>query len=79
MSKKDHFCSCGKPRKSWQLACKACWRLVPPELQRRVFRLFQTERGSEAHVTCVRECYQAIQTGRASQKRAGVPARLFEA
>lgn len=75
MKKTNHYCCCGRPRQSRQLACKACWRLVPQELQRKVFRLFKTERGSDAHVSCVRECYQAIQTGRGV--RAPTPPHLL--
>lgn len=61
-------CSCGKPRaKAWHLACADCWALIPRSLQELVYRLYQTDCGSDEHVAAVRRCYEAIRAARKGQ------------
>lgn len=63
------LCSCGQPRqKPWHLACLSCWQLVPWALQDKVYRLYKQEQGSEAHLSAVRECHEAIRRGRAKKE-----------
>lgn len=68
-AKKPAPCSCGKPRsKPWHLACPDCWALVPAPLQKKVFDLFETERGSTFHIAAIRECHEAIRKYRPMAK-----------
>jgi hypothetical protein len=52
MSPDRHPCpitGCNGTRKHSQLMCRDCWALVPPGLQRTIWRLFENDQGSATH------------------------------
>lgn len=62
-------CSCGNFKdQNWHLACPHCWALVPRHLQARVYLLYKSGPGTEAHLTAVREAYEHIRSRRAAME-----------
>ncbi len=63
------YCSCGIPKKRWELACKHCWRLLPLKLRNLVYHLFREQQGSDEHIAAVKECYKVLKVERAKHPR----------
>lgn len=45
--------ACTGKRKEWQLVCLGHWRRVPKALRDEIWRLYQNERGSAAHLAAI--------------------------
>lgn len=61
-ARKQHAaCLCGTARrKPWDVACPACWELIPADLKELVWHCFHHKRGSGEHIAAVRQCHEII-------------------
>jgi hypothetical protein len=54
---------CDRRRLPQQVMCKKHWWAVPPELRKRIWRLYQTDRGSAEHLAAIREAIDLVSVG----------------
>jgi hypothetical protein len=62
---------CNLKKKPWQLACSFHWGMLPDNLKKEVWRLYQEEPGSARHLASVQECLDFIEKLQADPEDAG--------
>lgn len=56
--------TCQGKKKTDQVSCLECWQLVPYQLQVKIYRLFEQQRGSQSHLDAIQEGVEAIEAAK---------------